>query len=510
MVAGALTMAAALSGCAVGPDYRTPALSTPGGFLTQPKKGVQAAGAASADLTQWWRSLHDRQLDSLVARALQSNLDLEIALDRLQEARAQLVVVADQALPVGGATGGGGVGSGSDETKGRATQALRAGETATGLKSINEAGGLDASWELDLFGRIRREVEAQTDDAAALKAARDWVFVTVAADVARAYLDMRAQQRRLAVLDQNIAAARGSQTLAQTRFDRGLTNEMDVTLAKRQLATLQADVAPLGAQIAASRHAIAVLLGLFPEDGAKELTKPGPLPALPGRVPVGAPVDLLRRRPDIGEAERRLAAATARIGVATAALFPTVVLTGAGGAQGGVRAPSGVPVTWIGSLGPSVYWPLLDFGALDAQIEVADLQTHELLVAYKKTILQAVQQVDDAAAAYKAQQDSLRSLDRALTAARQATQIATERYDRGLTDFLNVLDAERAEFDLEQRHVLARQAAADALVELYKALGGGWPPGQAIPPLPSPQPAAAAAVKYLLAPKPSLDRSEGK
>ncbi len=498
---GVLASVAALSGCSVGPDYHSPLTALPSAFQAQPERKSQNTPPRSVDLAQWWRSLRDRELDKLVASALQSNLDLEIALDRLQEARAQLVVIADQALPVGGATAGGGVGTGSDETKGRATQALRAAETATGLKSINEAGGLDAGWELDLFGRIRREVEAQTADAEALKAARDWVFVTVAADVARAYLDMRALQRRLVVLNEDIKAARSSLDLAQTRFDRGLTNEMDVTLAKRQLATLQADLAPFAAEIEARRHAIAVLLGRFPEDLATELAKPGGQPTLPGRVPVGVPVDLLRRRPDIAEAERRVAAANAEIGAATAMLFPAVVLTGAGGAQGGIHSSSGTPITWIGSLGPSVYWPLLDFGALDAQIEIADLHTHELLVAYKQSILSAVQQVDDAAAFYQAQLESLRSLDTALVAARQATQIATERYDRGLTDFLNVLDAERQEFDLEQRQVATRQAAADALVALYKALGGGWPPTQVIPPLRTPQPAAIAAAKHILAPR---------
>jgi NodT family efflux transporter outer membrane factor (OMF) lipoprotein len=267
------------------------------------------------------------------------------------------------------------------------------------------------------------------------------------------------------------------------------------------LATLQADVAPLAAQVEASRHAISVLLGRFPEDLAGELARPGPNPALPARIPVGAPIDVLRRRPDIKKAERRVAAATADIGVAIAALFPTLALSGAGGEQGGIpSSPKAVPITLIGSLGPSVYWPLLDFGALDARIEVADLTTHELLVAYKKAILTAVQQVDDADDSYRAMQQSLRSLDRALAAARKATQLATERYDRGLTDFLNVLDAEREEFDLEQHHVLARQAAADALVALYKALGGGWPPNEAIPPLRPPQPAAIAAAKYLLPP----------
>jgi NodT family efflux transporter outer membrane factor (OMF) lipoprotein len=496
-----LAIAVTLAGCSVGPDYQKPFTLMPSEYL--PQAGENAARlttAAIADLTQWWRILNDQELDSLVARARESNLDLAIALDRLQEARTGVTIAASQGLPVVGATGGGGVGTGSDETKGRVSQALRSAENAQNLQSINEAGGLDASWELDLIGKFRREVEAQTADAEALKDAHDWALVTVAADVARSYLDMRAQQRQLVVLGQNIAAARGNIDLAQRRFSRGLTNAIDVSLARRQVETLQADRAPLVAQIDASRHAIAVLLGLFPEELAKELAKPGAIPALPVKIQVGQPIDLLRRRPDIREAERRLAAANARIGVATADLFPTVVLSGAAGAQGGIRSASAVPITWIGSLGPSLYWPLLDFGALDAQIEIADLQTHETLVAYKQSILMAVQQVDNANTSYRAQLERLKSLDSALAAAREATQIATERYDRGLTDFLNVLDAERQEFDLEARHVATRQAAADDLVALYKALGGGWLLNEPIPPIRTPLPAAIAAAKYLLAP----------
>jgi NodT family efflux transporter outer membrane factor (OMF) lipoprotein len=496
-----LVIAVTLAGCSVGPDYQMPFTLLPSEYLPLAReKGAQLTTPASADFAQWWRILHDRELDSLVARARESNLDLAVALDRLQEARTGATIAANQGLPVVGATGGGGVGTGSDETKGRVSQALRSAENAQNLKSINEAGGLDANWELDLLGKFRREIEAQTADAEALKDAHAWVLVTVSADVARSYLDMRAQQRLLIVLGQNIAAARGNVDLAQRRFGRGLTNAIDVSLAQRQVATLQADLAPLAAQIDASRHAIAVLLGRFPEDVAEELAKPGAIPALPTKIPVGQPIDLLRRRPDIGEAERRLAAANARIGVATADLFPTVVLSGAVGAQGGIRSSSAVPITWIGSLGPSLYWPFLDFGALDAQIEIADLQTHETLVAYKQAILMAVRQVDDASTSYRAQLERLKSLDRALAAARQATQIATERYDRGLTDFLNVLDAERQEFDLEARHVATRQMAAEDLVALYKALGGGWSLNEAIPPIRAPLPAVIAAAKHLLAP----------
>ncbi|HEY6732897.1 MAG TPA: efflux transporter outer membrane subunit [Roseiarcus sp.] len=496
-----LAITVTLVGCAVGPNYQTPVTLLPVQYLPQVREeAARLTNPASADLTQWWWILHDRELNSLVARARNSNLDLAGALDRLQEARAGLTIAVSQSLPVVGATGGGGVGTGSDETKGRVSQALRSAENAQGLKSINEAGGLDANWELDLFGKFRREIEAQTADVDALKDAHDWALVTVAADVTRLYLDMRARQRQLAVLGQNIDAARGNVDLTQGRLNRGLTNAIDVSLAKRQLATLQADLAPLAAQIDANRHGIAVLLGLFPEDLSKELARPGAMPALPTRMPVGQPIDLLQRRPDIREAERRLAAANARIGVATADLFPTLVLSGAVGAQGGIRSSSAVPITWIGSFGPSLYLPLLDFGALDAQIEIADLQTHEALVAYKQAILVAVQQVDDASTSYRAQLERLKSLDRALVAAREATQIATQRYDRGLTDFLNVLDAERQQFDLEARHVATRQLAADDLVALYKALGGGWSLNEPIPAIRTPLPAVIAAANYLLAP----------
>jgi NodT family efflux transporter outer membrane factor (OMF) lipoprotein len=367
--AGVAALAGVLTGCAVGPNYDVPDVAVPGAFLAQAENKAPA-GRATADLSQWWRSLRDPQLNTLIARALQANLDLKMALDRLQQARLQLVVIGSQALPQVNASGGGGVGTGSDETKGRASQALRSAENSAGLKSINEAGGLDAQWELDIFGKIARRAEAQAYTAEALAEARDWVYVVVAADVARLYIDLRARQQRLVVLERDIDAARSALTLAQTRYDRGLTNEMDVTLAKRQVATLQADVAPLSAQIASSGYAMAVLLGEYPEALARELRKPGAIPALPARVPLGLPVDLLRRRPDIRESERLLAAAVAAVGARTADLFPSLVLTAAGGAQGGPRSSSAIPITWIGSVGPSVYAPVLDFGALDAQVEI--------------------------------------------------------------------------------------------------------------------------------------------
>jgi NodT family efflux transporter outer membrane factor (OMF) lipoprotein len=491
----------ALGGCAVGPDYHTPDIRLPDTFVPPLVQIAQKnTRKPKVDLAEWWRSLRDPELDLLVSRAIESNLELEIALTRIQEARTQELVAIGESLPAGGATGGGGGGTGTDLTRGRTTPSFRSAENPTNLSKLQEAGGFEAVWELDIFGKFRRELEAATYNTEALADARDWILVTVAADVARAYLDMRAVQRQLAVLRKNVGVAKAAFDFQKSRFQQGIANELDLVLAERFLATLRSNIAPLEAQIAASQHVIAVLLGRYPEDLAQELAKPGKLPALPAQVPPGLPIDLLRRRPDIHEAERQLAAATARIGVATADLFPRVIVSGQLGGQGGPHSGNAIPLTFIGAAGPSVYWPLLDFGTLDAIVDITELQAHELLVNYKQTILTAVQQVDDAVAIYGTAQRRLKDLNRALDAARKSTKLATERYDRGLTDYLNVLDAERAEFDLEQQYVVTEQTAAEELITLYKALGGGWELHEITPPVKQPQPAIIAAARRLLSP----------
>jgi NodT family efflux transporter outer membrane factor (OMF) lipoprotein len=487
----------ALAGCALGPEYFAPEAALPVNFVTPPAAKEPQSGDASPELWQWWRTLRDPQLNRLINLAMENNLDLKIALDRLQQARLQLIVIGAQAVPQLNGGAGGGVGTGTDETKGRVAQALRDGDNNTGLKKISAVGGLDAEWEIDFFGKVARQLESQVYTAEALKEARDWVYVVMAADVARLYFDLRARQERLQILYRDIEASRKVLDLAQTRLDRGLTNELDVLLAKRQVETLQADVEPLKALIEANGYAIAVLVGEYPEAIARDLRRAGAVPRLPPRAPVGTPVDLLRRRPDIREAERFLAAAVADIGARTADLFPSVAITAGGGAQTGPRSGSTVPITWIGSVGPAVTAPILDFGALDAKIEIADYRAHELAAAYKQSILVAVQQVDEANAAYQGFRQSVRSLDLALEAARQATRVATERYDRGLTDFLNVLDAERQQFALEQQRAEVVRLEGDSFVALYKALGGGWPPDEIIPPVRRPDPAVVAAVKRL-------------
>ena len=492
-----IVYAGALAGCALGPEYFTPDALAPASFTVPPAGDGPQSGGAKADLWQWWRTLHDRQLNELIDLAIENNIDLKIALDRLQQARLQLIVVGAQAVPQLNGGVGGGTGTGTDETKGRVAQALRDGDNNTGLKKISGVGGLDAEWEIDIFGKIARRIEAQVYTAEALKEARDWVYVVIAADVTRLYFDLRSRQDRLQILYRNIETSRKVLDLAQTRLDRGLTNELDVLLAKRQIETLQADVEPLKAQIAANAYAIAVLVGDYPENISRRLLRPGLVPRLPARAPAGTPVDLIRRRPDIREAERLLAASVADIGARTAELFPTVAITAGAGGQTGPRSGSTIPIIWIASIGPTLSAPILDFGALDARIEIADYRAHELAGVYKQSILIAIQQVDEANAAYQGFRQSLRSLDLALDAARQATRVATERYDRGLTDFLNVLDAERQQFTLEQQRAEIVRLAGDSFVALYKALGGGWPPDEVIPPVRRPDPAVIAAVKRL-------------
>ena len=329
----------------------------------------------------------------------------------------------------------------------------------TGLQHINEVGGFDGVWELDIFGKYRRQIEAARYDTQATLAARNSVLVSVIADVARAYVDLRGLQVRASVLSAAIGVLRESLRIVSIRYQRGITNELDVTLATRELATLEAQDAPVEAQVRAAEYTIAILLGAYPEDMVKELSVSGMVPSVPGAVAVGLPVDLLRRRPDIQQAERELAGATARIGIATANLFPSVFVSGSIGFQR-QQAP-GLPTIGqhLWSAGPAAAWPLLDFGQLDAQVEIADLQTRALLVNYKKTIQAAVREVDTNMGLYSAQQVSLGKLETALTASQRAVTLANERYERGLTDFLNVVDAERQEYVIEEQYTATQVAA---------------------------------------------------
>jgi NodT family efflux transporter outer membrane factor (OMF) lipoprotein len=493
---------AGLSACAAGPRYRTPPADEPASFAAA--TGAKSPGSDTApkapppDLATWWRALNDAELDSLVDRAVKSNLDLEIALDRLQQARTYEAVVLGHALPDVDASAAAGRGTGSDLTKGRADTALRSADNGTGLQQINAIAGFDAVWELDIFGKFRREFEAARADTEAARAARYDVLTAVVANVVRAYVDLRGFQVRASILHKASDVLRESLRIVTIRYERGITNELDVALATRELATLEAEIAPVEAEANAAQYALAVLVGEYPENMVHELSKPDLIPSMPAPAAPGVPLDLLKRRPDIQQAERELAASTARIGVATANLFPQVALIGSIGsqAQGWGTIPSVGKHIW--SFGPGAVWPLLDFGALDAQVDIAHLAARASMVNYRKTILNAVQQVDTSLDAYQAQQVRMEKLSTAVLAGERAVDLATRRYNRGLTDFLNVVDAEREFYDLQEQYAVAQVAQGEQFVQLYKSLGGGWQNYQAVPAIRRPQPAIIAAFRRAL------------
>jgi NodT family efflux transporter outer membrane factor (OMF) lipoprotein len=498
-------LAAGLAGCTVGPDYRPPDVKVSESFVAAPAPPADAANGSKEvpgpGLAHWWTGLGDAELDRLVDRAVASNYDVEIALTRLQEARTEQAVVLGQALPVAEVSAAAAKGTGTNSTRGRISGALNAATNTTGLHEVTQVYGADAYFDLDFFGRYRRLIEAAKADTQAAVEARSIVIVGLVSDVASAYVELRGLQSRLDVARRNVTRAQETDRVVQTRFDRGLTNELDVTLAQRQLALQQAQVRPLEAAVAVAIDRIAMLLGEAPESLGAELSKPGAIPEPPLQFDLGKPIEQLRRRPDIRQAERDLAAATARIGVATAQLFPDVALTGAVGAQGQGLGVNPAVNKFIWSAGPQLYLPLLDFGTLDSLIDIADLRAHEQLVAYKQTILQAVEDVDDGIANYAAAKARIGDLRDALAASERAVTLASGRYERGLTDFLNVLDAERQEYDLEDQYAASRQDLAAQYVLLCRGLGGGWEDYQAIPAVRSPDPALIAAFHRLLSPE---------
>jgi NodT family efflux transporter outer membrane factor (OMF) lipoprotein len=494
-------LAAGLSGCAVGPDYQPAEVSIPKGWATASAykdAGTTSTSTSGAELVRWWRTLDDPQLNALVERAVAANLDIEAALTRVQRARMDEVVVLGAALPQVGVSGTDAAGSGIDLTKGRVGNALRAGSSTTGLDALSRIVGFEGGWQLDVFGKYWRLVEAARGDTEALAEMRHAVLITVIADLVRTYVEIRGLQSRLKAARSDVAAAQKTVDLVQDRYDRGLTSEVDVTLAKRQLARMQARIPELTAAIYAAQSRMAVLLDSY--SVVPEVQRSGELPRLPDRLRPGLPIELLRRRPDIRQAERELAAATARIGAAIADLFPAVGVTAGFGAQGGPRSQDGAaPINGpIWSIGPTGYWPFLDFGRLDALVDAQEFQTRELLLKYKKTILTAVAEVNTAIKAYRAARQRLQDLQTALAESRRAVELATERYERGLTDFLNVLDAQRQQYELEEEVIVAQQAAAIEFIIFYKALGGGWERYEGLPPIPQPEPAVLATFRRLL------------
>jgi multidrug efflux system outer membrane protein len=471
------------AGCAVGPNYKRPETAVPPQWPEVGPNNGSPARTGSTDLIRWWTGFRDEALNSLVDRAVRSNKDLQIAQARIREARAQRIIAGGAGLPTVNASGSYTRISGSSASSaafGAGSSAGATGSSAAGRGTSRAfdlfQAGLDASWEADIFGGVRRAVEAANANLEASQ--EDWrnTVVTLLGEVATNYIALRGNQRRLAVARDNVKTQRDTVELTKGLFAAGLNSALDVAQAQAQLASTEAQIPALETSIKQSIHQLGVLLGSEPETLVQELSAGRPVPPTPPQVPIGLPSDLLRRRPDIRRAERQLATATAQVGVATAALFPSFSLTGGAGYQStkGSNLFSSGNQYW--SYGPSINWPLFEGGRLRANIEVQNALQRQALLTYESTVLTALQDVEDAIVAYSNSRAAHKSLTQAVDSSRQAARIARELYQKGLVGFLNVLQSEGALYQAEDQLAQNDQQVATALVSLYKALGGGWEP----------------------------------
>lgn len=413
----------------------------------------------------------DPLLDSLVDRAVASNLDLKIAASRIREARAQRGVVAAAELPS--------LGSGGSYTRSRSSE-NSAGQQGGAANSQGSSGsdlfqaGFDASWELDVFGGVRRSVEAADADVDAAEEARRDVLVSLLGELARNYVDARTFQRRIALADRNIALQQETLDVTVSRFEAGLTSELDVAQARAQLQTRRSQVPPLRVGFAQSLHRLGVLLGREPGWLVAEFERVGPIPVVPPEVPVGVPSDVLRRRPDVRRAERRMASASARVGVATADLFPKFSLTGAFGVQSQRVGDLFDLESRFWSIGPSVRWPLFEGGRIRANIEASGAREEQALLEYSKAVLTSLEEAENALTGYSQEQARRGFLVESVAANRRASELADQLYRAGLKDFLNVLESQRQLYESEDQLAQSDRGVTVGLVTLYKALGGGW------------------------------------
>jgi NodT family efflux transporter outer membrane factor (OMF) lipoprotein len=461
---GALLLVASCA--AVGRDFEPPRAAVPEKWLDQPGAAVLRD---APELAHWWRRLDDPVLNGFVERAAAGSLDLREALARVREARALRGVAAADRWPT--------VDLGASYTRLDESENTPFGGFAQ-ERDVHEVG-IDASWELDLWGRVRRSVEAADADlAATLEDARD-VQVTVAAEVALAYVDYRAFQRRLALARTNVELQLETLELVRARLDAGLVGERDVAQALTNVEATRSRVPALEIGARAAENRLGVLVGVAPGSLAAELAAGDAraIPVAPPEIAVGVPADLLRRRPDVRRAERELAAATARVGVAEGDLYPRLSLLGSLGFQAEDAADLFESPSRVFGIGPSLRWNLFDSGRLRDRVDAQEARVEQALVRWERSVLGALEETENALASFVREQSRRASLAEAATHARRSVELARTQYTEGLTDFQAVLDSQRALADLEDTLAQSSAAITQHLVRLYKSLGGGWEHG---------------------------------
>lgn len=448
-----------LTSCAAGPDYRAPEDSVAAEFV-RADTPVFASGEPEHD---WWRLLNDPLLDDLIGQALIANKDLRAANANIRASRALLRLQKFDALPT--------VTTSGSATRQRTSAAMLPADP--GIDTFYDAG-FDASWELDFLGRVARSTEATTARYEADIADRHALAVSVTAEVARVYLELRGAQRQLAVAIRNADNQASTLELTEVLQRRGRGTDLDVARAEAQVSTTRATAEALKVDVARAIHRLAVLVGQAPQSLVDSLSVTASLPALPATVAIGDPASLLRRRADIHAAERRLAAATAEIGIASADLFPRVTLTGSAGFTANAAADFGRGTTERWSLGPFLSWPALDLGRVRARIHAADASAEAHLATYEQTVLVALEETENALVAFAQSANREAHLGDAEQASARAVALAQARFRNGLDSFLAVLDAERRLLEAQSLLAQAETENALAFVSVYKALGGGW------------------------------------
>ena len=464
-----LATALALPACTVGPDYTRPVVTTPDAWYQAHTQGITEG---SAHVQTWWTVFEDPLLAELIRDAEESNKVLQVAYFRILEARAiRGIAVGDRYPQV-------------DVTAEAST--VDPSESATGLteRADTYAFGAGLAWEIDLFGRIRRGVEAATAQYdASVEDYRD-VLVTLLGDVALNYLEVRTLQARLFYARSNIDAQRESLKITQARFDAGLTSALDVAQAESNLGRSEAEVPAIEALLEASLNRVEVLTGRPPGALHERLADVRPIPLPPQEVALGLPANLLRQRPDVRQAERQLAAQTARIGVATADLYPRLSLTGFFASDAGDLGDlaTGRSLTW--GIGIPLRWNVFSGGKVQNQIQAERARADQAFKRYEQSVLRALEEVQTALAAYTKEKLRAQQLGVATDATQRAVDLVRTQYVSGLTNFQNVLDTQRTLFQLQQELANSEGQQVQNLVALYRALGGGWnveAPGVAIP-----------------------------
>jgi NodT family efflux transporter outer membrane factor (OMF) lipoprotein len=461
------------AGCMVGPNYHSPKTKVSEKWAAENATvNKSVTKADQAPVAEWWTSFNDPTLNALIDHAVQGNLDLQIAQARVREARAQRGVVAADLYPT--------VNVSSSYQRSRISKNINGVQTSTGSQNnLNVTGdlyqvGFDASWEIDVFGGVRRDIEAANADISAQIEDRRNTLVTLLAEVARNYMELRRAQQQITIAEANLKAQQETLDITKVRFNAGLVSDLDVQRAQAQVDTTASEIPTLRATAQQSIHLLSVLLGEEPGALTAELSNQAPIPQTPPEIPVGLPSELLRRRPDVRRAERELAAQTARIGVATADLFPKFSLTGFLGLTSSKfsKLSNSGSTTW--SILPGVSWPVLDFGRIRSNIAVENAREQQAAIFYEQTVLTSLREVADSMIAFSQEQTRHQNLESAVEANRRAVKLANELYKQGLADFLSVLQAQRDLFVSEDALVQSDSLVTSNLVALYKALGGGW------------------------------------